>query len=118
VRELKREMRQRLQDLSYKASLNAKVVSFDEQLSASRDTWQEELTLHELAIERERELRSLANFNKNLSSDIHELQSTYKTTLEHHQLLEDELASIVPEKSMQTPTLLSSRAVARATEAA
>ena len=69
-----------------------KVASFEEQLTASRNTWQEELTLHELAIERERELRSLANFNKNLSSDIHELQSTYKATLKHHQLLEDELA--------------------------
>ena len=93
VRALKREMRQRLEDLSCReAALEAKVVSFDEQLDSARDAWGEELTLHELAVERERELRALANFNKNLSSDIQELNSTYKATLQHQQRLEEDLA--------------------------
>ena len=93
VRALKREMRQRLEDLSCReASLQAKVVSFDKQMSSARDAWREELTLHELALERERELRALATFNKNLSLDIQELNSTYKATLKHQQLIEEDLA--------------------------
>lgn len=48
--------------------------------------------MHELALERERELRALATFNKNLSLDIQELNSTYKATLKHQQLIEEDLA--------------------------
>ena len=68
VREVKDDMRERVQALQTRENaLHAKIAECDAALVQAREAWREELTLHALALEREKVLRCLLDLSDDMT---------------------------------------------------
>uniref|UniRef100_A0A7S0H988 Uncharacterized protein n=1 Tax=Hanusia phi TaxID=3032 RepID=A0A7S0H988_9CRYP len=92
IRGLKHEMRKEVADLKRaEAYLTDQLQEVSASYQIMKQAWKEELTLHELALQRELELDELVKANETLTRDVEEFSQLYRQLKSDNEKLEEEL---------------------------